>query len=372
MNPAELNKICQQVSPLLVFYACGELDPGEQALVQQHLAACTACSAQLAEEKNLQTLFASLPQDADQLDSAGVLLSQCRSELAESLDDLVRPPVLEKTPVFGAFRRWMALRPAWSGAVLVALGLLLGVQASQWYFARNTVNPLDDAVNVRPGPHFTDDQLSKMAVAGINFSPSAAGAGAQNVRVELNAEQPVEITGSLDNTDVRRVVTYVVKSGDRFDPGLRLDCLEFLKSRSGDSDVREALLAAARKDQNPAVRLKALEALRDSASEEAVRAVLLDTLKHDSNPGVRVEAVNLLVNSLEKSGDGETLTVMVPGMESVSDGGMVHAMSGRKAHEVSMTGVIRTLEDLRHSDPSSYVRLRSAAALRQLNARGDQ
>ena len=34
--------------------------------------------------------------------------------------------------------------------------------------------------------------------------------------------------------------------------------------------------------------------------------------------------------------------------------------------------VIRALEDLQHSDPSRYVRLRSAAALRQLNARGDQ
>ena len=71
----------------------------------------------------------------------------------------------------------MALRPAWSGAVLVALGLLIGVQTSQWYFARNAVNPLDEAVNVRPGPHFSDDQLSKMAVAGINFSPSL-GSGA--------------------------------------------------------------------------------------------------------------------------------------------------------------------------------------------------
>lgn len=362
---------CKQVAPLLVFYACGELDDSEHTLVQQHLAVCAACSAQLSEEKNLQSLFASLPQDADRLDSAGVLLSQCRSELAENLDDLVRPPVLEKAPVFGAFRRWMALRPAWSGAVLVLLGLLLGVQTSQWYFARNAVNPLDEAVNVRPGPHFSDDQLSKMAVAGINFSPSV-GSGAQNVRVQLNAEQPVELTGSLDDSDVRHVITYVVKSGDRFDPGMRLDCLEALKARSGDSEVRDALLTAARKDQNPAVRLKALEALRDSASEDAVRAVLLDTLKRDSNPGVRVEAVNLLVNSLEKSGNGNGMPTIVPGMPSMPDGSMVPAMGSGKAHEVSMTGVIRTLQDLRQSDPSSYVRLRSAAALRQLNARGDQ
>jgi len=371
MTPAELKNACEQVGPLLVFYACGELDASEMALVQQHLAVCASCSAQLSEEKNLQTLFASLPQNADRLDSAGVLLSQCRSELAETLDDLVRPPVLEKTPVFGAFRRWMALRPAWSGAVLVALGLLIGLQTSQWYFSRNAVNPLDEAVNVHPGPHLTDDQLSKVRVAGINFSPSV-GSGAQNVRVELNAEQPVEITGSLDDSDVRRVVTYVVKSGDRFDPGMRLDCLEALKSHSGDSDVREALLSAARKDQNPAVRLKALEALRDSASEEAVRALLLDTLKHDSNPGVRVEAVNLLVNSLEKSEDGNSQPMMVPGMPSMPDGNTVPAMASGKAHQVSMTGVIMTLEDLRRSDPSNYVRLRSAAALRQLSARNEQ
>jgi hypothetical protein len=371
MTPSELKNVCDQVAPLLVFYACGELDDSERALVQQHLAACAACSAQLSEEKNLQSLLGSLPQDADRLDSAGVLLSQCRSELDETLDDLVRPPVLEKTLVFGAFRRWMALRPAWSGAVLVALGLLLGVQASRWYSARNTVNPLDEAVNVRPGPHITDDQLSTMAVAGINFSPSV-GSGAQNVRVELNAEQPVEITGSLDNSDVRRVVTYVVKGGDRFDPGMRLDCLEALKARAGDSDVRDALLAAARKDQNPAVRLKALEALRDSASEDTVRAVLLDTLKHDSNPGVRVEAVNLLVNSLEKSVNGNGLPTMVPGMPSIPDGNMVPAMADANASGASMGGVIRALEDLQHSDPSRYVRLRSAAALRQLSARGDQ
>ena len=371
MTPAELKNACGQVAPLLVFYACGELDANELALVQQHLAVCASCSAQLSEEKNLQTLFASVPQNADRLDSAGVLLSQCRSELAETLDDLVRPPVLEKTRGFGAFRRWMALRPAWSGAVLVALGLLIGVQTSQWYFARNAVNPLDEAVNVRPGPHFSDEQLSKMAVAGINFSPSL-GSGAQNVRVQLNAEQPVELTGSLDDSDVRHVITYVVKSGDRFDPGMRLDCLEALKAHAGDSDVRDALLSAARKDQNPAVRLKALEALRDSTSEDAVRSVLLDALRHDSNPGVRVEAVNLLVGSLEKSDSGNNLPTIVPGMPSMPDGNTVPAMASGKAHQVSMTGVIMTLEDLRRSDPSNYVRLRSAAALRQLSAHNDQ
>jgi hypothetical protein len=93
------------------------------------------------------------------------------------------------------------------------------------------------------------------------------------------------LTGSLDDSDVRRVLTYVVKNGERFNSGVRLDCLDALKARSQDKEVRSALLEAARKDQNPAVRLKALEALRDSTGEGSVREALLEALQHDSNPG---------------------------------------------------------------------------------------
>ena len=370
MTPAEMQKNCEQVAPLLVFYSCGEADASEISLIEQHLAICAQCSAQLAEEKNFHSLLSSHLQDADSLDTSGVLLSQCRSELAENLDDLVRPPVLEKTPVFSAFRRWMALRPVWSGAALVFVGLLAGAQASQWFAARESANPLDLAVNVRPGPHISDDQLSKMAVAGINFMPASA-TGAQNVRVQLNAEQPMELKGSVDDSDVRRVLTYVVKSGERFDPGMRLDCLDALKARAGDTEVRAALLGAARKDQNPAVRLKALEALRDSTSEDAVREVLLDTLKHDTNPGVRVEAVNLLVNSLEKPEEASD-TMEMPTVASLRDNSMVAAPVAPEAPDASLATIIRELEILQHSDPSRYVRLRSAAALRQLSARNDQ
>jgi len=369
MNPADW-QACNQVAPLLVFYVCGEADPKEVALIEQHLGVCAACREQLAQEKNLQAMFASQPQEADRLDASGVLLSQCRSELAENLDDLVRPPVLEKTPVFGAFRRWMAFRPVWSGAALVFVGALVGVQGAQWYSARGNANSLDLAVNVRPVPHISEDQLSKMAVAGINFTPSAS-TGTQNVRVELNAEQPLELNGSIDNPDVKRVVMYMVTNGDRFDPGMRLDCLDALRTAAKDSEVRGALLSAARKDSNPAVRLKALEALRDSTADDAVREVLLETLKHDTNPGVRVEAVNLLVGSLEKSDEsGDTLAL--PVVTQSRSNGMLPASTVSDAQETSLATVIKELEILQHNDPSRYVRLRSGAALRQLSARGDQ
>jgi hypothetical protein len=38
----------------------------------------------------------------------------------------------------------------------------------------------------------------------------------------------------------------------------------------------------------------------------------------------------------------------------------------------SIQDVVRALENLQHSDPSRYVRLRSSAALREINVHSDQ
>src|SRR6267142_585926 len=221
----------------------------------------------------------SAPQPADELDSSGILLSQCRSELAETLDDLSAPPIQEHWRPFGWLRRWMALRPAWSGALLVLFGILMGTQILPWMRNGNNASGSGQAMNVMAKPPLTRDQLDNMAIAGLNFSPSS-DAGAPNVQVHLSAEQPMVLTG-------------------------RVDCLEALKTAARDQQVRKALIVASRKDQNPAVRMKALESLRDSASDNDVRQTLLDALEHDANPGVRVEAVNVLVGSLHRGGADE-------------------------------------------------------------------
>ncbi len=368
MNNSGKKMTCSDITELLVFYVCDELEVHERVAVDQHVAQCEGCRTQLAEERDFSESLIAVPQDADELDRTGIVLSHCRSELAEKLDDLTRPAVKDETLRFAWFRRWMIVHPAWSGAALVLVGLVLGAQSGQWFANRNEPLGLDQAVNVRPGTQLTDDQLSKMAVAGINFTPSPS-TGTQNVRLQLSAEQPVVLTGSLDDSDVRRVLTYVVKSGERFNSGVRLDCLDALRTRSQDKEVRSALLEAARKDQNPAVRLKALEALRDSTNNESVRDALLEALQHDTNPGVRVEAVNLLVRSLEKSNDEMTPPMPEEGEMPRLPGNVYPGMAGQKTPEASMAYMIQTLEQLQQKDPSRYVRLQSAAALREISDR---
>ena len=368
MSMPDSRTSCADIAPLLVFYACGEVQEEERVAIEQHVAQCADCRQQLEEEQEFQDALGTSLQPADQLDPAGILLAQCRSELFEKLDDIARPTEEEKTPFLGRMRWWMALHPAWSGSLLLALGLLSGAELTQWFTGRNNAKALDQVVNVRPSPRFTEDQLSKMVVAGVNLSPTVS-ASAQNVRLQLSAEEPIVLSGNLDDADVRDVLTYVVKNGDKTDPGVRMDCMDVLKMHTEDNNVRGALCAAARKDQNPAVRLKALDALRNSSSDRAVRETLLQALKHDSNPGVRVEAVNILVNSLE-SEKPEALAPLAPIADPNRFADSHHR--GGPSPDQTLEKVVRALEEMQRNDPNRYVRMRSAAALRQINDRNDQ
>jgi len=360
MSAFEKSVKCEDVAPLLVFYACNEVSDRERKQIDAHVASCPACAAQLAEESHLQETMVAAPQPADELDSSGILLSQCRSELAEALDDLSAPPIQEHWRPFGWLRRWMALRPAWSGALLVLFGIVVGVQVLPWLRNGNNGSANGQAMNVMAKPPLSKDQLDNMEIAGINFSPSS-DAGSPNVQLKLSAEQPMVLNGSVDDSDMRHVLTYVVENGERFDAGVRLDCLEALKAASRDQQVRQALIAAARKDQNPAVRMKALESLRDASSDDDVRQALLDALQHDANPGVRVEAVNVLVGSLQHRESEETAPE-APAATSV-------VKPASPEEDQSVERVVRALQQLQHRDPSRYVRLRSAAALRQIGPR---
>lgn len=347
---------CEDVAPLLVFYTCDELTSDERAQIDAHLAKCDGCRGQLSEEDALQSAIGRMPQAADQFDSSGSLLAQCRSEFSESLDELSAPKVDEGWQPFAWVRQWMALRPGWSAAALLLIGAVVGTQVLQW-IPFNTGNGSGAAVSVLAAPKLPD--LDKVAVSNVNFSRQTG-----KIQLQLQAEQPMTLSSDDDDVDVRRVMTFVITNSERFDAGIRLDCVEALRSAANnDEQTRIALLIAARKDQNPAVRLKALDALRDLVGVPAVRDVLLDALKDDPNPGVRVEAVNLLVRALESVND-------TPEASEANDsefpaGGIAPLAlpaTGRDAEQ----RILRALDELRQHDSNRYVRLRSAAALRQI------
>jgi HEAT repeat protein len=115
--------------------------------------------------------------------------------------------------------------------------------------------------------------------------------------------------------------------------------VDLLRARNNDSDVRSALCHAVHTDSNAAVRLKALEALNGAEPQDLIRQTLLDALVDDKNPGVRVEAINAL-----------------RGMAA-------------KGQVVPDDHMLAVLHERMRKDPSTYIRIQSAAAIRDLGPR---
>lgn len=345
---------CTDVAPLLLFYVCEELSEFERGAVEAHLSGCVNCSAALAREKKLQEFVAAGEPSAEQLDPGGLLLSRCRSELEEALDDLEASAkssrnfagALRGLRLFAWLSRQLVAHPALGTALLVFTGAAFGVMAPQWYqgyraqAAKRAEQPV---LRVSATPSLTEQDLANMDVAGISLTPSPSGSGSGTVEMRFTTAKPFVLEGSLDDSDVRHALTYVIQNSQKYDEGLRLDCLDALRTRSSDKDVRKALCLAVRKDRNPAVRLRALEALSGTALDETVRETLLEALLNDTNPGVRVEAINTLVRALQQPQEAEA----APDVQHVE----------------------RVLQDLVRRDTNHYVRMQCATALRQLGPR---
>jgi hypothetical protein len=337
---------CEEIESLAVLYACDEMDSDARAELDAHAAVCPACAAVVLREGRLQESIASLDQPADSLDRSGLLLAQCRSELAEALDDhAAKANGSAGHSFFSPFAWWGALRntliyhPAMSMTVLVIAGFLAGVAGQRLPVAPQQVAAPHPAMTVSATPKITDQQLQSAGSAHVAWvTPS--GARSPSVQVQLMSQTPTYIVGPPDDADVQRALTFVLQNSQRFDPDARLDSLEVLRTRAADPDVRRSLCAAARMDRNPGVRMKALETLQGFEQDPEVRQTLLDALQSDDNSGVRVEAINILLSAL-RSGNG---------------------FISSDPH------TLEVLRDRSRNDPNNYARLQSQAALRELGS----
>jgi HEAT repeat protein/putative zinc finger protein len=339
---------CEEIEKFAVLYTSDELDPAVRAALEAHTAQCSTCAAVVSREARLHQEIASFDQPADSLDRSGLLLAQCRSELSEALDDQqarVNQPGWRA--VFSPVAWWTVLRdtlvyhPAMSMAALVVVGFLAGV-AGQRLRVTPPASPrpvMTASAAVKPSPKLTEQQLQNAGSANIAWvTPS--GSRTPTVQVQLMSQAPMNIVGPPDDADVQRALCFVLANGQRFDSSARMESLEVLRTRCADPEVRRAVCAAALSDGNPGVRLKALEALHGFEQDSAVQQTLMGALQNDDNSGVRVEAVNLLIS----------------GLRAESSSGAVDP------------NIVTVLRNRLRNDPDNYIRLQSAAALRQLSA----
>jgi hypothetical protein len=292
------------------------------------------------------------------------LLAQCRSELAESLDDKEArsnrtsnswATIFSPVSWWGALRHTLIYHPAMSMTVLVVAGFLAGVAGQRLPLApvpavathSTTLTPSVNSASSHTGnssasgpTKVTDEQLRRVDNAHVAWvTPS--GSRNPTVQVQLMSPTPMDIVGAPDDADVQRALTFLLQNGQRFNPDVRLDSLDVLRMNAGDPDVRRTLCAVARLDRNPAVRIKAFEALQGFEEDPAVREALLDALEIDSNAGVRVAAIRLLRTALQ----------------SEAESGATNGLDAQ---------TLDVLRDRLHNDPEVTVRQQSASALHEL------
>ena len=323
---------CKELEALIPLYVWEELEASARAQMDAHVKTCAACAQALARDLQLERVIAA----CETAEPPASLLAQCRSELAEALEAIPETRTVW-TRLYQALRpsSWFVLHPAWSAAMLVLVGVVLGQVAPRRASDPGLAGSAQPAMTVSA---LSEYALRDVNISGINWS-FEQGRDVPSVELSLLAETPMVVRGTVDNSDVRRVLMFVVQNNQRFDSGVRLDSVELLRTRGEDAEVRSALSYAARNDRNPGVRLKAVEALGGFEQDDKVRQALLEALLHDANPGVRVEAINSLRSLLERNA---------------------------LAVDESVTKV---LEDRMQRDPSTYIRMQSAAAIRQIGAR---
>jgi hypothetical protein len=348
------NPQCGEMEPLLLLSVAGEeLAASEQEMLANHIAQCADCSAALDREKELLALFADHREQPD-----AALLASCRASLEDALDREEEGSWLHRA--LGAWipANWLSPQPAWSAAVLLVIGFSVGMLGPRLLLHRGADGGQGLAANAATGnggdgsasaslvasnentsapsnsaPSALDFHTAN--VAGMNVFPSI-GDNPAEVQFQMKAQEPATVQGTVYDDNVKGVLLHILGGNEAFCPDMRLQAVDLLRVRNNDPQVRQALCHAVHADQNAAVRLKALEALDGSEPQDIVRQTLLDALVDDQNPGVRVEAINELREMAAKG-------------QVVSDDHM-----------------LSVLRDRMDKDPSTYIRLQSAAAIRDL------
>ncbi len=333
---------CQEFEPKIVLYLCDELEVDEIAALESHLNTCAECAAFAKRERVLLRALA----ERGQPEADASLLAQCRMDLSEAIERAGAPGLWPRltgriagglSAVNLSLRDWMTARPAWSAAVFVLAGVTVAILAPRVIEG----TPEAGVATTTPGAvMMVRPEDPSTRITGISFQPAAPESGAPLIQVQGTAQTPFVDRGTIDDVNIRRALMQVAQNSQQFNSDARMDSLELLKSRGNDAEVRQALCAVARRDRNPGVRLKALEALLEAQHDELVRQTLIDALLNDQNPGVRVAAVN--------------------GLQSIAASSEVR----------SDDRMLQVLRDRMEKDPNTYIRLQSAAAVRQLAQRG--
>ena len=315
---------CEGARDSLLLAAYGEL-PDEQALpLEQHLAHCEFCQAELNTLREMDELLALHPLTEPDPN----LLAQSRMRLDEALDLMPQHGFMARVRMnaaiwFGHLQSAPAL-----ATLLVGVGFLAGNFTYRYQvWSAPKAAPTIVLTNTNGGGVST--------ISGIQQLPNGS------VQVSYNRVVPEMAEGPLENPQIRHLL--MMATNDATTNGVRMDSISLLASRciagqpcagkTEDNDVRGALIARLHADGNPVVRMKALEALQPYvAADDRVRDAVAQTLLTDSSAGVRSKAIAVL----EPVESDSSVQQVLRTVSTSDENPYLRQVSYRALHETSM------------------------------------
>ena len=270
---------CDSILKLIPLYYYGELTPDEEERVEEHTHGCPACTRELVQQRALAAAL-----DRRQMAAAPLLLEDCRSDLMAAIQGgapRVEPSV--KGP-WRLFLDAMAVSLSGLGRLRQPIGAVALVAIGFFAARLNTAPPPSTGGLLTSVTSPTDDVYSTVR----SVQPDNAG----GVAIALDETRRKVVKGNMNDGTIQRLL---LAAAHEDNPAVRVESVDLLRSQSGSTEVRDALLNVVSQDANPGVRLKALEGLKPLSADSEVRKTLGRVLLSDDNVAVRMLVIDLLV-----------------------------------------------------------------------------
>jgi hypothetical protein len=268
---------CEWVRENITLQVYGELADDARHELEQHVARCADCAAELKAEQEFHDL---LTQDIE-VEPTPNLLTASRMRLQEALETAEQGGLWRRLAFDPTnWLRQVRFSPALASAILI-LGFTGGVGTSYRVLVHQ---PPSLPTAITPAPA----EASITGIQSITQDP-----GTNQIAIKYNTVSTLETQGSLNDQRIQQLLLFAARNN--YNSGVRMDSVDLLTQKPNVSQVRDALIYALRYDTNPGVRLKALDGLGGFVKDDVrVRDAVLEALVNDANPGVRTEALRLI------------------------------------------------------------------------------
>jgi hypothetical protein len=279
---------CEWVRENIVLEVYGELADDARHELEQHVARCADCAAELKAEQQFHTLLERDRATNPLMQGPSPnLLAASRMRLQEALETAKQGNFFSRLAFDPAnWLRQMRFSPALASVILI-FGFAGGILATREIYKPRVTNTGQIVATNNENPAASSDA----SITGIESVTQEPGTNQISIKYDTVSTQQAQ--GSLNDLRIQQLLLYAARNN--YNSGVRMDSVGLMTQNPNDTHFRDALVYALQYDTNPGVRFKALDALGPYVKDDTrVRDSLLQALVNDSNPGVRTEALRML------------------------------------------------------------------------------